>query len=65
MQEKISKLENIVTEIIQNETHTHTHMTSKKHEQSIIKLWDNFKKINFCPVPVPEGLGRHKKYLKK
>ena len=48
-------MENIVIEVTQNETHTHTRPV-KKHEWNIIKLSGNFKQISLHPVPAPEGL---------
>lgn len=63
--EKISEPENIVIDIIQNEIHIYyTQKTNEKQEQSITELWDNYRQINLCPIPVPKGLGGHKNIKK-
>ena len=36
----------------------------KKNEDSIISLWDNFKKSNIHIIGVPEGEGKLNIYLK-
>lgn len=49
---KISKLEGIAIESIQNATQRE--QKTKDNEQSIGELWGNFKKCNICATVFPE-----------
>lgn len=62
--EEISELENIVEILFKMQQHTYTQKTNEKREQSITELWDNYRQINLCPIPVPKGLGSHKNIKK-
>ena len=52
-EERISDLENRITEITKSGQQTENQM--KKRERNIRDLWDNIKWTNLCIIGIPEG----------
>ena len=52
-EERLSKLEDRIMDIIQSGQQTEIQM--KNHENNIRDLWDNIKWANLCIVGIPEG----------